>query len=212
MIWLLLFIIPSVLSVCIPGKYKDVDSCVDCPVGYYKGEPDNPESGDWLSDRCTQCQTGFFQDELGQVACKSCVAGRYQDSAGQTNCKLCGINTVQPLENKTSCVDCSEMKYQNEEGQTECKGVIRPTDENNGHLYLYCPSRCPHTPCRTDEVCVSGTCVAHTCTDNAQASGCTCFGTTCNKWCMDNGECVDIVGVSDSNDIDAVISAYNDIQ
>ena len=57
MIWLLLFIILSVLSACIPGKYKDGDSCVDCPVGYYKGEhpPDN-----W-SDVCAECPVGFLK-------------------------------------------------------------------------------------------------------------------------------------------------------
>ena len=192
MIWLLLFIIPSVLSDCIPGKFNNSVSCVDCLAGYYKGEPGTPGSNEWDAE-CTECHVGFFQDELGQVACKSCVAGRYQNITGQSNCKLCDINTFQSSENKTSCDNCSEMEYQNEEGQTSCKGVIKPTDENNGHLYLYCPSRCPHTPCGTDEACVSGTCVEHTCTDNAQASGCTCFGTTCNKWCMDNGECVDVL-------------------
>jgi len=82
-----------------------------------------------------------------------------------------------------------------------------------GTIYLYCPIKCSQDePCGVDQACVAGTCVEHTCTDNAQASECTCYGTTCNKWCMDNGECVDIVDTSVSNDIDAVVSAYNDIQ
>ena len=140
MIWLLLFIIPSVLSVCIPGKFNNGVSCVDCAVGQYKGEPETPGSNKW-DDGCTKCPVGFFQDELGQVACKSCVAGRYQNIKGQPNCNLCAINTVQPQESQTSCDNCPEMKYQNEEGQTSCKGSSKPTDENNGHLYLYCPSR-----------------------------------------------------------------------
>ena len=152
----------------------------------------------------------FSQDKIGQVACTSCVAGRYQDVAGQSNCNLCGINTVQPLDGKTSCDVCPEMKYQNEEGQTECKGDIRPTDENNGHLYLYCPSRCPHAACGLDEVCVSGSCVEHTCDNNAQANGCLCYGEICDKWCMDNGECVDIL--ENPTTLGVLESAFNAIQ
>lgn len=83
---------------------------------------------------------------------------------------------------------------------------------SDGKIYLYCPIKCSRDePCGVGH-CVAGTCVDHDCTDNAQASGCLCYGGTCNKWCMDNGECVDIVGESVSNDINAVISAYNNIE
>lgn len=84
---------------------------------------------------------------------------------------------------------------------------------SNGTIYLYCPLKCSiDERCEVGQACVAGTCVDHDCTDNTQASGCLCYGKTCNKWCMDNGECVDIVGESVSNNIDAVISAYNAIE
>ena len=82
-----------------------------------------------------------------------------------------------------------------------------------GTVYLLCPFKCSQDdPCEEGQACVAGTCVDHTCALNQKVDGCKCFGNDCSDWCMDNGECVDIVGESDSNDIDAVISAYNDIQ
>ena len=80
-------------------------------------------------------------------------------------------------------------------------------------VYLYCPLKCSiDDPCGVDQACVAGTCVYHTCDNNAQANGCSCYGEICNKWCMDNGECVDVIGETDSNNIISVIHAFNDVE
>lgn len=76
-------------------------------------------------------------------------------------------------------------------------------DMDSGNVYIYCPSKCPYNPCEDNKVCVDHTCVDHTCEDNSQADGCYCYGSECTGYCMDNGECVDILISPTQTDLQA---------
>ena len=80
---------------------------------------------------------------------------------------------------------------------------------DDGFVYIYCPHRCPHIKCKTDETCVKGVCEKHTCTANSKVvGGCVCFGQTCSDWCMDNGECVDVLEGGDTLNPSALQTAF----
>lgn len=189
-------------SPCIPGQYLNGFSCVGCQVGYYQDEV-----GGFT---CKSCEAGKYQNKTNQVVpCTDCEVGRYQDLSGKSNCHPCGTDTYTTETGMVSCEDCVYPKYQDELGKTDCKGEVTPASENTGTLYLYCPSRCPHDACTDVETCVDGVCVPHTCFLNVEIENeCQCFGTSCSTYCMDNGECVDVLKGEDTSNPSALQTAF----
>lgn len=183
-------------SPCLPGEYLDGSSCADCPVGYYQDEVGGVT--------CKSCEAGKYQNKTNQaVPCTDCEVGQYQNLSGKSNCHPCGIDTYAVGTGTVSCTDCDYPKFQDELGKTDCKGEVKSASENKGKLYLYCPSRCPHTPCAGDETCVDGACVKHTCFLNVKIENeCLCFGSSCSTYCMDNGECVDVLDNPEFDDLE----------
>ena len=173
---------------CIPGEYATVSGCQECPVGYFRPEDDD------IYSPCVECSVGKYQDESATYNCKVCSEGSYQDELARGFCKLCELGKYQNEAGATECKVCPHMTQSRAgEGSTDCDGTIQKAEETTEKVYLYCPSMCPHNPCSTGQTCVDGKCVDHTCEDNAQASGCICYGSECTGYCMDNGACVDIL-------------------
>lgn len=195
MFWLILLSIPVLsLSVCEPGTKSSTDGCEECPDGKYQDEPNQ--------ETCKFCAAGTYRFDA--ISCKDCPVGTYRDVSGAmdiTQCKDCITDTYQDQEGQPGCKDCDKAQYQNEFGKTECKGDVTDATTEPKNLYLYCPHTCPEIPCDGNEKCLNGVCVERTCTDNAQASGCLCYGEPCNKWCMDNGECVDVLENPDAESL-----------
>lgn len=204
MIWLILLLSTTLVeSICIPGKYNNSGVCNDCPLGFYRDE--------YEEEVCKGCPTGQYQNEVSAYGCKKCQAGRYQDGVNQDSCKLCEIGKFQSQVGKPSCDTCLDidMKHSTEKGATQCGGTTKNADESIGAVYLYCPSRCSHDePCADDQTCVDGTCVDHTCELNKEAAGCICYGSVCNDYCMDNGDCVDMLENPDMADL---VDAFNGV-
>lgn len=188
MFWLILLSIPVLsLSECPVGTKSSTDGCEECPDGKYQDES-NQES-------CKFCAAGMYRFDA--ISCKNCPIGTYRDVQGAmdiTQCKDCVTDTYQDVEGQLACKDCDKAQYQNEFGKTECKGTVKDANKTEKKkLYLYCPHTCPEIPCVGNEKCRNGVCVNHACALNQKVDGCECFGQTCNKWCMDNGECVDVL-------------------
>ena len=188
MFWLILLSIPVLsLSECPTGTKSSTDGCEECPTGKYQDESSQ--------ESCKFCAAGTYRFDA--ISCKDCPIGTYRDVEGAmdiTQCKDCTTDMYQDVVGQQACKDCDKAQYQNEFGKTECKGTVTNAATEEKNLYLYCPHTCPEIACvEGKERCLNGVCRKHTCTDNAEASGCVCYGTTCNKWCMDNGECVDVL-------------------
>ena len=106
-------------TMCPPGTFlsmpgqSDIKSCEDCPKGYFSSHG---------SGECTLCETGDYQDTVGQSTCHSCPAGTYQDSIGKTSaddCIMCPIGSISSVGSKY-CTPCSLGQFQNETGATLC--------------------------------------------------------------------------------------------
>ena len=192
-------------SECPPGSRIKDDSCVDCEPGLYQDE-----SG---QTSCKECAVGQYRYDA--ISCKNCIVGTYRDTIGAadiTQCHPCLTDKYQDQEGQTSCKDCDVARYQNEFGQTGCKGNVKESEKETGSLYVYCPKICPGIPCESTERCVDGTCVQHDCDLNQPLSTtCRCFGVLCDKWCMDNGECVDILDSPDNAELNTAFSEESDI-
>lgn len=187
MFWLILLSIPVLsLSECPVGTKSSTDGCEECPDGKYQDEP-NQES-------CKFCAAGMYRFDA--ISCKNCPIGTYRDVQGAmdiTQCKDCTTDMYQDVVGQQACKDCDKAQYQNEFGKTECKGTVKDANTETKELYLYCPHTCPEIDCIEGEECLNGVCTEHTCALNQKVDNCKCFGQTCNKWCMDNGECVDVL-------------------
>lgn len=188
MFWLILLSIPVLsLSECPVGTKSSTDGCEDCPDGKYQDEPNQ--------DSCKFCAAGTYRFDA--ISCKDCPVGTYRDVQGAmdiTQCKDCTTDTYQDVEGQLACKDCDNAQYQNEFGKTECKGNVIDAVNETKNLYLYCPDTCPEIACvEGEERCLNGVCVPHTCALNQKVENCKCFGNDCSDWCMDNGECVDVL-------------------
>jgi len=189
MFWLILLSIPVLsLSVCEPGtKNSEVYGCEACPDGKYQDESNQ--------ETCKFCAAGTYR--FDSTSCKDCPIGKYRDVEGAidiTQCKDCVTDTYQDVEGQLACKDCDKAQYQNEFGKTECKGTVTDAQNKTKELYLYCPHTCPEIACvEGEERCLNGVCRKHTCALNQKVENCKCFGNDCSDWCMDNGECVDVL-------------------
>lgn len=200
MFWLILLSIPVLsLSECPAGTKSSTDGCVDCPDGKYQDEPNQYS--------CKFCAAGTYR--FDQTSCKDCPIGTYRDVLGAmdiTQCKDCTTDTYQDVEGQLACKDCDKAQYQDEFGKTECKGYLTDARNEPKELYLYCPHTCPEIACvEGKERCLNGVCREHTCALNQKVEDCKCYGETCNKWCMDNGECVDVL---EDPDAALLVSAF----
>ena len=69
------------------------------------------------------CESGTYQDEVGQSSCKPCPDGAWSDE-GASRCTLCPLGHYcrdgEPIQ-------CPESKYQDKEGQSGCKFCLRGT-------------------------------------------------------------------------------------
>ncbi len=72
---------------------------------------------------------------------------------------------------------------------------------------LSCVDTCTEGEINGGKICHEGHKKNHTCTLNSKdISGCDCFGNTCSLWCLDNGECVDMLEDPNSADLE---NAFN---
>ena len=199
---------PSYINNC-----EDIDECDPNPCqgqcgnmrGNYVCNDDikmGHDIGKFIRNNLHLCPHGFvlsteqptsvsdIGDLDGNFMCPDFIT--YNESISYKN----EIMTSSMIEDRTNGVFSSQycsynyikLKHSEEEFTED-----RYSDMDSGKVYIYCPFRCPHNPCEDDQACVDGSCVEHTCTDNAQADGCYCYGSQCTGYCMDNGECVDIL-------------------
>ena len=96
----------SCINTCVPGKYKDSNTCKDCPSGRYS------IINDVLA--CEECGAGTLYINA-ETFCPSCPTGQYQQQADQSNtaCKTCGKGKVAADGRGIGgCKSCIAGKYQ----------------------------------------------------------------------------------------------------
>jgi len=106
-------------DVCVAGKFtdeRDVDTCKDCPKGYYTNDLQSLD-GLIRLDRCQECPRGKYGNQTQQTTkeagCRNCTRGRYSEIDGLAK------ETV-----FTVCKPCAAGKYSTEEGNakdSQCK-------------------------------------------------------------------------------------------
>ncbi|XP_071520140.1 uncharacterized protein uif isoform X2 [Panulirus ornatus] len=108
---------------CPVGKVVVDSECVDCAAGtYYELE----------SKSCKLCESGTYQNEMGQVACKACP----QRAGRQGVTKILGSRSVEECQERCAsgryfdeemsvCRSCGYGYYQSEEGKFSCKRCER---------------------------------------------------------------------------------------
>lgn len=62
---------------------------------------------------CPRCNTGYYQDEIGQTTCKKCTAGTFTGTGGEnTACEACGFATYN-IAGSSACTICAGGRYKN---------------------------------------------------------------------------------------------------
>ena len=96
---------------CVPGKYQDKNSsveCKNCSVGRYT------DTTHALA--CKRCDPGSSNFEPGSTFCEKCLPGYYGEE-----CTICPEGFVRDSEDNTSsCSKCGAGKYQNQKGKALC--------------------------------------------------------------------------------------------
>ena len=119
--------------ICVAGKiYRQVAGtgtdesnpalyeCVDCEAGTYE-----------VSNDCTTCPNGEYQNEVGKTACKTCGYGKSPNNF-QTDCvrdcqtgsayngASCDLCTAGHYQLEETCAICPANTYQKNDGATTC--------------------------------------------------------------------------------------------
>jgi hypothetical protein len=103
---------------CEVGRYGSVDrqSCADCDTGLYQDKIGQPN--------CTQCDAGKYTSATGKSSCTSCPAGQYGTLVRQTslnNCTLCPAGRASASPGSQECLSCPKGKYsESVVGSVEC--------------------------------------------------------------------------------------------
>ncbi|KAK3869849.1 hypothetical protein Pcinc_024872 [Petrolisthes cinctipes] len=108
---------------CPVGKVVIGSECVDCASGSFY---------DLESKKCNLCESGTYQNEIGQVACKPCP----QRAGRQGVTKAPGTRSVEECQERCAagryfdeknevCRSCGYGYYQSEEGKFSCKRCDR---------------------------------------------------------------------------------------
>ena len=80
-------------------------------------------SSSWTSEPCQACQTGQYQNLMGQAVCNdNCSAGQFIPSSPGPSCEACpvGFSQPEPAVLHGTCSVCSPGLFQGAEGQTAC--------------------------------------------------------------------------------------------
>ncbi|XP_045614794.2 uncharacterized protein uif isoform X1 [Procambarus clarkii] len=108
---------------CPVGKVVVDSECVDCATGTYY---------DQETKSCKLCESGTYQNEMGQVACKPCPqrAGRQEvtKTSGSRSVENCQERCAAGRyfdEEMSVCRSCGYGYYQSEEGKFSCKRCDR---------------------------------------------------------------------------------------
>ena len=108
------------------------------------------------------------------------------ESWSPTQCEFLTNENVQDLTESECNNLLSYTWYPNTQGCKMSEGALTYT--------LSCIDTCTEGEIKDGKICHEGHKKDHTCTLNSEdTSGCDCFGNTCSLWCLDNGECVDML-------------------
>lgn len=184
-----------VTSGCAAGQYKDGDSCVSCPAGYYcTGDgtkaPCEPGSysGSTGAAACTKCMQGKYQPESGKTSCTNCPAGTFAGEYGATSCSYCEAGSYSAGGSYT-CTACTSGMYAPNAGSTSCMECpVGTTATKDGKSCETCPAGkyCDGTFARD---CTSNTYSTGGASACSSCSNITITGGTCNT-CTATGECL----------------------
>lgn len=127
---------------CPVGEVVIGSSCVECSVGtYYEN----------ATTECSSCPVGFYQNEMGSLACKPCplIAGRQGTTqmTGARSADQCKEHCTSGNyydEQAGSCLPCGYGFYQPEEGTFNCIpcGAGLTTRRNQAVSKLECREEC----------------------------------------------------------------------
>lgn len=83
----------------------------DCDLGHER-----------ISNKCYQCQAGFYRSNTLNRTCQPCGQNEYQDLTGQTGCKQCPSNSFADTTQNTLITQClCEAGYEWDDELQECR-------------------------------------------------------------------------------------------
>ena len=83
----------------------------DCDLGHER-----------ISNKCYQCQAGFYRSNTLNRTCQPCGQNEYQDLTGQTGCKQCPPNSFADTTQNTLITQClCEAGYEWDDELQECR-------------------------------------------------------------------------------------------
>lgn len=140
-----------------------------------------PNTFDWSDTRCDYL-TNEYEEGLTESDCTNLLTATWEN----TKCKDNGYGL-----NETACLNLQ----------------ICSVVEGDLTYTLSCIDTCTEGEIKDGKICHEGHKKDHTCTLNSEdISGCYCFGNACSLWCLDNGECVDMLNNPNSADLE---NAFN---
>lgn len=160
---------------CLPGKYFSDGACTDCPTGYVKSMPYEPD--------CQPCLQKIPNND--KTNCDACLPGKYYSSG---SCTECGQGTYGPSqvvnESLLYCSNCPQGYAQPSTGQTACVACVAGTYSMTEIACFECPAGqvAPYQEAHACQTCPSGTgamnstgcqsCTAGTGTSHGQCVAC----------------------------------------
>jgi len=164
---------------------------VDVTTGLSNDECRDLSVTTWDDEKCTKGSVvtvvyGACDDDSTHTPTRcTYLTNEYVEGLDSSECH----NLLNATWENTKCTD-------NNDGLTEsgCLDLQNCSVVEGVHSYtLSCIDTCTEGEIKDGKICHEGQKKVHTCPLNQDVSDCMCFGNTCSLWCLDNGECVDMI-------------------
>lgn len=165
----------------------------------------NDECGDlddttWKDETCTkgsnvtETHEGCLDDQTHTPTRCNYLTNEYEEGLTESDCTNLLTATWENTKCKDNVYGLSESECLDLQDCSVVEGELTYT--------LSCIDTCTEGEIKDDKICHEGHKKDHTCPLNQAVSNCKCFGNTCNHWCLDNGECVDMIENPTSNQLE----------
>jgi hypothetical protein len=110
---------------------RDTEYCTDCVIGQYRPVGDVGDSAKF-SSKCSECEDGKIQTEVGQAVCVACPPSHYRPTDGEI-LTVGGVLYEAGLNfSSNQCIDCPEGFYCSDGFKLDCG--------TGTNVATYCPA------------------------------------------------------------------------
>ena len=89
---------------------------------------------------CTDCQPGYYQNEMAKISCKECPQGFKQDKPRRTECIDCVKGRFSNESAPARCIECELGKWQSNPTSKQCHEVEPGYERRGPALQEQCPA------------------------------------------------------------------------